>query len=224
MIDASSHRLVPRSVWNSSFASAILAVLLVVELAVIATDAYYTARRLTDPEYLGDRVESAIRENYPKIHEQFLATVKEQAPELAQKASQELVASAPEARQELERLTARQLDLGLNRITALSADEFRQLLDDNRQTIVAAFEQVEQAPEEARDIVLEMEGDIEQQWGIDLQRQARTALAVHRQLNDELERLTQPVQELTPKEQVELRIVRILKALEQQEWQVSQRD
>jgi hypothetical protein len=206
---------VPDSVWTSSLLSAALAVVLVLEVAGLGLYGYYRVQRLLDPENLADRAEEAIRKNYPEVRQNLVEQIKSQAPEIAEQVSAEMIASTPDARRELEELTARQIELGLNEATELSAEQFRQLLRRNRKQMIAAFEKIEAAPQETEELVLQTEASIEQELGVDLQRQARQALRVHRQLNDKLERLVESEEELLAQELIEGRIVRILKTMQQ---------
>jgi hypothetical protein len=204
------------SVWNSSLLSAVLALALVAEIVGLAAYGYYRVQRALDPENLADRAETAIRENYPEVREQLIEQIQSSSPQIAEQVSAELIASTPEARQQLEQFTARQIELGLDRGTELSAEQFRQILDDNRPQIVEAFEKLETAPQEAHALILETEARIEKELGVDLQAQAKNALAVHRQVNDKLERLTDEEATLDAQEQIERRIVRILKTLQEE--------
>lgn len=215
-----SNQIVPSSVWTSASLSALLSGILLSELLIFTTYSYYQAERWLDPAYLGDQIESAVRENYPELRVNLIAQVEAKSPEIAERISQQLVATTPEARQQLERLTSRQLDAGLDQITQISREQFREMLRRNHDAIVAALEQIEQAPDEARRFVLKTEASLEDQMGIDLQRQARTALALHRDLNNKLERLQQPDAALDSKELLERRIVRLLRTIQEREASV----
>lgn len=208
------NRKVPGTVWTSSYLSAGLAMLLVAELVGLGVYGYYRIQQLLDPENLANRVEAAVREHYPELRQELLTQIKAKSPEIAEQVSQEIIAATPEAREELERFTARQLRVGLDQVTAISAEQFRQLLHDNRETVVAAFEKLEAAPEEAHELILNTESNIEQQLGVDLQAQAKVALAVHRDLNEKLEHLSDAEATLAPRELIERRIVRILRTMQ----------
>lgn len=210
-------RPVPRPVWSSSRLSAILAVVLVLEIITLTVYANYRVQSALDPENLGERVEEAVVENYPELRQELIAQVKADAPQIAEEVSRQMIAQAPQARQELEQLTARQLERGLNEAIDLSAEQFREVLRANREDIVQVFETIEEAPEDAHRLVLDMEADIEQQLQVDLQRQMRQALRAHQQLNDKLERLSSPDVQLDSRELLERRIVRILRTMQEQE-------
>lgn len=206
---------IPKKIEFQSYLAAGLALLLVLELAGIGWYTYNRVQTLVQPENLGDRVEEAVRENYPEFRSSLVVRVKENAPELAQQVSKEILAAVPDARVDLERFAARQLSVGLDNATELSADRFAKVLEDNRERLVEVFETIDDAPEEAHRLMLETEADIESQLGVDIQRQARIALQRLDQLNAKLDRLADSPDDLSAKEQLERRIVRVLRALQQ---------
>jgi hypothetical protein len=215
MNDASSKSpRIPESVGASSYLSAILAGVLVVELLIVGLVAYHDLQVALAPERLADRAETAIRENYPEFRQELIQQVHAQSPAIAQRVSRRLTATAPEARQWLEDFTAQQLRAGLDEASDFSAEQFRQLLRENRETLIQVFKKVEAAPEEARELVLNMEKNIEQEFGVDLQKQAQAAFAVHERLNDKLARLNDTEAALEPQELLERRMVRILKTMQ----------
>ena len=102
-----------RSLWTSAPLSACLALAVVAELVGIGVYGYYRVQRMLDPDRLANRAEEAIRDNYPEFRAELIAEIKLQAPEIAAQVSEQLVASTPAARQQLEEFTARQLDQGI---------------------------------------------------------------------------------------------------------------
>jgi len=62
---------------------------------------------------------------------------------------------------------------------------------------------------------LDLEEQMDEQLGVELQKQARTALELHRELNTKLERLSSDAP-LEPKELLERRIIRISRTLEEE--------
>ncbi|QDU28667.1 hypothetical protein ETAA8_37700 [Anatilimnocola aggregata] len=205
---------IPEAVGAGSYLSAILAGVLVAEIVIVSLIAYNRVTAALDPEKMANRVEAAIRENYPQFREELVQKVHNQSPAIAARVSRSVTASAPEARQWLEDFTAQQLTVGLNEAGDLSAEQFRTVLRDNRETVIQAFEQIEAAPDETRRLVLEMETEIENQLGVDIRKQAESALAVHIRLNDKLARLNDADATLEPQELLERRMVRILKTMQ----------
>jgi hypothetical protein len=106
------------------------------------------------------------------------------------------------------------LAAGLDTATELSAEQFRGLLQQNHAQFLKVFNAIEEAPEEAHQLVLETEEAMEQQLGVDLQRQAKMAVRNLGDLNAKLGRLAGPPESLSAKEQIERRIVRVLRAMQ----------
>ncbi len=211
------HQVLPEKVRTSSYIAAALAIFLTLEIAGIAIYGYYRVQQALKPENLADRVEETVRENYPEFRETLVTQAQEKAPELAKQVSETVIAAVPDARVDLERLVARQLAIGLDNATELSAEQFRDVLKENRAEFVEVFKAIEDAPEEAHQLVLETEANIEKQLGVDLQRQAKLAVRNLNNLNEKLDRLAGTPDSLSAKEQVERRIVRVLRAMQQSE-------
>lgn len=201
------------SVWGNSKCTSVLLGIFVLQLIVISWTIYSTIESRLEPTALVDQGEKAIRQNYAEIRQDFTNTVKEQAPEIAAQVSDELVAASPEIRQWLEQVAKRQLRYSLEAGTELSADEFREFLRENHDTIEEAFVKIESVPEESEELVLDLEAQVDERWGVDLENQAKQALQLHRALNDKLESL-EGSGPLEPKELLEQRMIRILKSLE----------
>jgi hypothetical protein len=207
----------PLSLRLGAIISAGLALVLVAEIAGLSWHTFSRVQRSLQPEKLVDQAEQAIRENYPQFREEMLAELRERSPELARQASREMLASSADVRQWLERVAERQLNRGLDDVTELSAEQFRTYVTANRATVQQAFDELESAPDEARELILGTEASLEEQLGVDIQKQAEQTLAVHRALNDKLERLSTEGTPLAPRELLERRMLRILKALERQQ-------
>lgn len=198
-----------------SWLSAVLASLLAAEIIGLCGYAFYVAKREMEPERLARRAEAALTKNYEAIRSEVLQQVRHQAPVVAKQMSNRLLDETPNARRDLEEFTVRHLEQGFDNAFELSADEFRQWLRANHDTIEDAFEQIEQAPEDARLLVMDTEASLEEQLGLDLRDQAKLTLELYRVLNEKLERLSQPSAELSEQERLERRVIRLLRALVQ---------
>jgi hypothetical protein len=210
------YAITPQAVRAGSFLSAILTLVLTVEVVSMGWYGYDRIQTALEPENLADRIEDILRSHYPEVRQELVAQVQNEAPTIANQVSEEILRSTPDARVHLELFTARQLEQGLDQVTELSAEQFRDLLHSNRDRIENAFVQLEQAPAEAREIVLDAEASIEEQLGVDLRDQARQGLELYRQFNDKLDRLSTPGVELDRQEMLERRMVRIMRALGEQ--------
>lgn len=198
-----------------SWLSAALASVLALEIVGLALYTVYALKREMEPERLTQRAEAALTENYDTLRHELIQQVHHQAPLVAQQMSNRLLSETPNARMELEEFTVRQLEQGFDNAFELSADEFRQWLRANHDAIEDAFMQIEQAPEDARLLVMDTEASLEEQLGLDLRDQAKLTLELYRVLNEKLERLALSSEELSPQERLERRMIRLLRALVQ---------
>jgi hypothetical protein len=203
----------PAAARRLSWLSAALAVILTVEMIGLSWYAISVFRRETQPEKLAERAEKALIENYPSLRRQLLEQTSQQAPVLAKEMSNELLQASLEARVELEAFTLAQLERGLDNAVELSADEFREFLKRNHDTLEDAFQQIEQAPNDARLLVLDTEASLEEQLGLDVRDQAKLALEVYRLFNDKLARLASAAPDLSQQERLERRMIRLLRAM-----------
>ncbi len=199
-----------------SWMSAVLAVALIAECTFLTWHTWTVVQRETEPERIVRRVESAWLESYPELKQAWLDEAREQSPVLADRLSEQLIAQAPRLRERLEAATLRELEQGIDGAVELSADEFREWLRENHAAIEDAFIQVEQAPHEARMLVLDTEASLEEQLGLDLRDQAKLTLEVYRIFNDKLERLANPQPDFSQQEKLERRAIRIVRALTQE--------
>lgn len=214
--------LTPHRIWNWSNLAAVLSIVLALEIVGIGGYYAYRIQRALEPEVLADRAEDAIRESYPEFREKLVVTVKQQAPEIADALSAEILASFPDARVRLEQFTGRQLERGIDKVTALSTDQFRLTLRENREDVVQLLEAIEKAPDKVPERVIALEKRIEKQLGVDVQTQARQALREWHAFNDELERLTSEDAKLTERDRAEQRVLRILKTMQKRDGQPPQ--
>jgi hypothetical protein len=205
-----------RAFLDPAMMTALLAVTLIAETIGFSLYTYYDVKQEMSPKQLADTIEETVRRRYPAMREQMVRDLKQNAPRIAEQASNKLVESAPQMRQWLERATARQLEYGLDEGTQLSAEQFRVFLRDNHDQVEQALVQLEQAPDKARKLVQDLESELDKQYGLDVRKDAKQALKLHRALNDKLERLNSDAP-LEPKELLERRIVRILRTLQQQQ-------
>ncbi len=213
-----SHSLVtephePRTDGASGWLSLTLTCILICELVGIVGYTLYSFRMATEPERLVASAESLLKQHYPHVRTELLEQLQSDAPLIADTASRELLETAPQARERLERFTLYHLERGLDNAAALSAEEFRDWLRENHDTIEDAFIQIENAPHDAKLLVLDTEASLEDQLGLDVRDQARMTLEAFRTVNDKLEKLTLKSDQLTTQEQLERRMIRLLRAL-----------
>lgn len=177
---------------------------------------YLNYRRMMQPENLVAMAEKQIEENYPAVREAAKERIIESAPDLAKKLSRKAVASVPEARERLVKFLGRQMAGGLDEATELSAEQFRQLLRENRDLVKEGIEELKKTPARAERFVLNLETRLEKRWDTDIRKDARFLLTTHRALNAKLDRLAN-AETLAPDELLARRILRIVRAIQVRE-------
>ncbi|HCS51784.1 hypothetical protein [uncultured Rubinisphaera sp.] len=192
----------------------VLLLLFIVQLGAISWYSYRTVQKQLEAEKLVAEAENVIEKNYPEMHREVKEYLTTNAPEIAEKISHQAIDHTPQVRKWLEEATARQMRYGLDEATQMSAESFRSFVQDNRSDIQAAFEEIDDVPQDARQMVLNLEDQMGKQFGIEMQKQAKNALSIHRKLNSKLDKLSNGTQ-LEPKELLERRIVRLLKTFQE---------
>jgi hypothetical protein len=188
-----------------------LLVLFLVLLAGGVGFAWWQARQLLEPDRLVTEAGQQIRAHYPDIREDVKERVAASAPALARRASRKALANLPEVRVEVQKQLERQIEAGLDRGEVLSEQALRQFLQEHRDMIREGLDRVRAAPEYAPVFAARLERAIDKRLGSNLHRDARAGLDLLRQVNAKLKRLADN-RDLTPSEQVELRMVRLLRA------------
>jgi hypothetical protein len=177
--------------------------------------AYFQARKALQPERLVATAEKRLQEDFPEIRRTVKEKAADAAPVVAEQISRRAFESVPEARSRLEEFLEEAIDVGLKKGGVLSEDAFRKFLHDHRATIEQGFEAFQRAPDEAPRFAAELRRLADQHLGIDIRRNAQAVLEMLRGFNDKLERLARG-RDLSHSEQVERRIVGLLRALQLQ--------
>ena len=192
-----------------------LLVLFVVLVAGTLAYAGWKARRLTDPDALAEEAENYIQANYPQWKDEVRKELVAQAPVLAERITHGTVTSAPRVRQQVEQYLDARVAASLARGTALSERQFREFLRQEKPRIQEGFAEARQAPREAEQVTAELEKSVDRRLGGDIRAQARRVLESLRQLDDKLAALG-AAKDLSESERLERRIVRILRAYQDQ--------
>jgi hypothetical protein len=193
-----------------------VSVLLVAFVVLVAGGAAYACWQASDllaPTNLVGRAKQQLREDYPEIRKEIQRKVAEAAPALARRASRRVLAELPDLRARLKPYLEQQIDAGLKQGEILSEKALRRFLQEHHQMIEEWLDRIRRAPEEAPKFAAKLEKEVDQRLGSDLLRDAHTGLELLRQWNAKLAKLGQE-RDLTPAEQAELRIVRLLRALQ----------
>lgn len=193
----------------------LLLIVFCVELLAISGISYWQVQKQLEPEKIASATEEYARENYPEIRNKVVQHVEQHSDKYAAQVSQQLMASTDEARLELQQLTEVGVEEGLDEGTQMTRQAFREFLDTHHQEIESYLEEIEDSPEEARQFVVGLENDLEKALEVDLQKQLDNLADLQSQFNTKVSDLTEGGN-LKPVQLLELRILRLMKTLQDQ--------
>ena len=151
----------------------------------------------TSPADLQKWLDDQITENAPVIAEQF---------------SQQAVEMAPSVRLTVENYAVGQMGLLVDQGTAFTAEQFSEMVDDNRVTIEGALNDLAENEELSEATMEELIGLLEKELATDIQEQASLVLGTLQVLNAKLERLA-TADDLNEEEQAERAALMIARRL-----------
>ncbi|MCG6157064.1 hypothetical protein [Rubinisphaera margarita] len=200
---------------NGPGLTTVLLIVFCVELIAIAGMTYSQVQENLEPENIAAATEQYAEENYPEIRKEIVTRVRENSDQYAETVSQQLMASSDDARIQLEQLTETGVEEGLDEGTQMSKQAFREFLKENHQEIESYLKELEDSPQEARQFIVGLEQDLEQALEVDMQKQMDNLAELQTQFNSKVDRLTAGGN-MEPIELLELRILRLMKTLQQQ--------
>jgi hypothetical protein len=192
-----------------------LLVLFVVLVAATFTLGYVQARKALDPDRLVDEGEKRIVSQYPQWREELKQELARTVPEAADRVLKQSEASLPRSRERVERYLDREVQEGLARAAAVTEADFRRFVRANRDYVRQGFADLRQVPYRVEPFAAGLEERLDKQFGVTLRQEAGVVLQALGRLNAKLEKLGRNGH-LSPSEQVERRIVRTLRALQQE--------
>ena len=201
--------------WNSNTTTMVLVIIFACQFVLMGWYTYASVQEQLAPEKLVQKAEKAVEKNYPALRKTFKSEIKANADEIAESLSQAAIDSAPDLRKALQQILQRNVRQGLDVVTELSADEFKDFVKENRERIESLIKELEDSPEIAQQTIRDFEQDLDEVLGVDLEKQAKEALIIHRELNQKLAKLNDG-NTLDAQGLLEKRIVRILKTLEEE--------
>jgi hypothetical protein len=151
----------------------------------------------TSPADLQKWLDDQITENTPLIAEQF---------------SQQAVEMAPSVRLTVENYAVEQMGLLVDQGTAFTADQFSDMVDDNRVTIEGALNDLAKNEKLSEATMEELIGLLEKELATDIQEQASLVLGTLQVLDAKLERLA-TADDLNEEEQAERAALMIARRL-----------
>ncbi|MBM79462.1 MAG: hypothetical protein CMJ78_02565, partial [Planctomycetaceae bacterium] len=191
----------------------------VVALAAVAGYFYYgynKANELLDNELLTSAAISMAEDQLPEVRRSVQEQIITSAPEWAAQLSDQAVSAMPKVRTELEDYVIEQTEDVLGQVEVMTADQFRRILQDNRQTLQEGFTALADDEDLSDATLQQIESALEKELQNDMQESAGTVLETLTMLNERIERLKGGVG-LSAEEKIERRVLMRAKRLQLQE-------
>ena len=204
-----------RAVRRNTRVTTLLAALLLAMVIGLFAYGYHRAHQILNPEVLVNRGEQIVETHLPGWKQEVKQRLEAASPRLAERISRGAVTTVPQARKRIEEYLDGQLEANLRKGVAISADRFRQFVQQNRPTLQEGFRAAKQDPRQTKQFIEDLRRAVDRHLGADIRKQAGVLLEMFRQLNAKLKELAQDRTDLSPADRLERQIVRILRALQQ---------
>ena len=184
--------LLRRNIRRSSLFSTIVGVLLLLLLTGYFTYGYVKiAAFLDEPEQFISLVAQTAEDYLPKGRKDLEATITESAPEWAERASEELVARAPDVRKALEDSILVQTDLLVQELSGFTEKEFHDFLINQRPTLETSIREWSSGEEVPEETIAVLQEALDKELQANTQQQADVLLHTLYALKDKLKKLAE---------------------------------
>jgi hypothetical protein len=149
----------------------------------------------------------------PEARKILVETIVRESPGWAEQLSGQLQESLPDARQELENYVVAQMDTLLKESSALTEEQFRGFLIENRATLEKGFEDLSASPEMAEQTMTEVTHQLDSRLSRQMQEDASRMLDTLFEMDRKLVRLSEN-KNLTREQLLERRILMLTRRLQ----------
>jgi len=200
-----------RSVKRSSIITVCIGGALLLLLTGYFTYGYVTILAFVNkPDELVSFVSTRVEDYLPEARRQAETIIKEDAPEWAEMASEELVASAPDIREKLEKLIFDQTEKLVQTLAGFTAKQFKTFLVEQRPMFEATIQELSSSDKVPEETMAELTEALENNLQVNMQEQADDLLGTLIALNEMLEKLADE-RDLTREESYLRRAMMILR-------------
>lgn len=202
-----------RSFQLGSWITGIVGTVIIVVLGGYFCYGYIVISELKDPEPIIALVGQMADTQIPLIRARLESQVDKNATAWAQDASDRAVAFVPTLRKKLEELASEQVDKAIDQINVLGEKEFRRVLDENRDTIKQALQDLEDDKEISDGVLLLLEEELAKELKMNVDALAGTPLVIVSVLNSSGKTLLAG-ENLTEEQEHERRVLMIVRRLQ----------
>jgi hypothetical protein len=190
-----------------------VALVLLIVLAGYFYFGYKNFDEVTRPEMVVQVAETFVDTNLPELRKSLQAEIIRSAPGWAEQLSLELQASMPQARAQLEDYIIDQMDTVLHETNALSQEQFRSFLRENRPALERGFKDLAQSPTMAEETMKQVIDGLDKQLSPQMQLESSDLFETVSMMKKKLDRL-KSAQNLTNEQQLERRVLMVTRRLQ----------
>jgi hypothetical protein len=193
----------------------ILGLVVCVAIAGAAYLAYSLLDQFLDPKQLVNYAGTILTDRLPNQRETLVQMVEDNSPEWAKMASDEIQKRMPEIRGKLQTFVLARVDEQLEKVTVLSAAQFRDFLKKNHDALAQGFDALKDE-EKSKTLVDVLVPAMEQHLAVDAQQQAELLLDTLVEMNRKLEVLKKD-ERLSNEQALEREILMLARRLQETE-------
>ena len=192
--------------------TAFVALILLIVLAGYFYFGYKSFDEVMQPKMVVQAAESVIDRNLPELRKRLQAEIVRSAPGWAEQLSGEIQSGMPQAREHLENYIVDQMDAVLNETDAMSKEQFRTFLKENRPLLEQGFRDLATSPTIAEETMQNVIDALDKQFAKQMQVESSDLFDTVSQMKKKLDRLASG-QNLNKEQQLERRMVMLTRRL-----------
>jgi hypothetical protein len=192
--------------------TALIALILLIVLAGYFYFGYKNFDEVTQPQMVVQVAESFIDTNLPELRKSLQAEIVRSAPGWAEQLSGELQSGMPQAREQLENYIIDQMDAVLHETNAMSQEQFRTFLKDNRAVLEQGFKDLATSPTVAEETMQNVIDALDKQFAKQMQVESSDLFDTVAQMKKKLDRLAGG-QNLNKEQQLERRMLMLTRRM-----------
>ena len=196
-----------------SWITGIVGAVIIVVLAGYFCYGYIKISELKDPELIVALVGQLVDDQIPQVRRRLESEVDNNAAVWAQQASEEVLKVAPTLRKEIEELAIEQADKAIDQLNVMGEKEFQRLLDENRDTVKQALQDLEDNNEISEGVLLLLEENLAKELQMDVEALAQTPLVIVSDLNKSGKSLLKG-ENLSEEQEHERRVLMVVRRLQ----------
>ncbi|MHB8900226.1 MAG: hypothetical protein ACYC6Y_15865 [Thermoguttaceae bacterium] len=171
---------------------------------------YHEISDFRNPELIVSLVGDMVDQQIPSLRQAAQDQDKNNASTWAEQASKQVVSAIPQLREQIQIVALQKSDEMIAKIDTLGEQQFRRILNENRQTVQDAINQLKNDEEISEGVILALQKAIEKELQIDANNQAAALVTLVSDVNANMGKLVAG-QDLTRQQKAERRALMLAK-------------